>query len=81
MEKLKQNDGIVNPTAEQALKIFKASNLKAVGLDKQTFINDCIVRGGIFWSERYNRPFAGNLSSGNKLQFKDFLSRIQPTIN
>jgi hypothetical protein len=76
---IRQNDCLSYPTKKQLVDLCAA-----IKIDKSTkvdLIANAMARNGVFWSDRKNTLVAGNLTSGNRLEFKEFFNRIKSKFN
>lgn len=98
-EKLQQNDSLIGATEKQYKQLIKLS-LAAdtpkdysgpINLEKQTIIQlqnfqveNCVTRGGCFWSDRLQRIIPGVLDSRNRIQvltFPLFFERLKNSLS
>lgn len=80
-ETLKQNDLFLNGTKEQYLQIVKL--VLGENCDKgllQFMVENCLIRGGLFWSERVGNIVPGKLQNGNQYSFKEYFTRLKNTL-
>ena len=77
MDTLKQNESYINGTLKEYSSILKYSNY--TDLMKPIIANDCLVRGGCFWSDSNNNIIAGKLVHGIKLDYKSFIKKAKLT--
>ena len=77
MDTLKQNDSFIAGTLKEYVSILKYSNY--TDLMKPIIANDCLIRGGCFWSENNQNIIAGNFKHGIKLDYKLFLKKAKLT--
>lgn len=77
MEILKQNDSFIGGTEKQYQQITKL-----LGLEKKNHvINDSVIRGGLFWSEKLKQVVPGKLSNSDKYTFQQFIVKLKNTID
>lgn len=72
MDKLSNYDMFVGGTKRQYQDIAKES-----GVDAGLFVENALIRGGCFWSERYKIPVPGILSNGYQLKHSEFILRLK----
>lgn len=80
-ETLKQNDLFLNGTKEQYSQIVKL--VLGKNYDKgllQFMVENCLIRGGLFWSERIENVVPGKLQNGNQYSFKEYFTRLKNTL-
>lgn len=82
MEKLQQNDCLIGATEKQYKEIVKITMKDSPDKSIIKFMTDnCIVRGGLFWSDRVQNVVPAKLKSGNRLQYPVFLERLKNTLS
>jgi hypothetical protein len=80
---LKQNDSFHGGNEKQ----YKQIATLAMGDDinkrmRDQLVSNCLIRGGLFWSERLQMIVPGKLNSGGQnLDFNQFFERLKTTIN
>lgn len=72
METLDNYDMFTAGNKQQYKQIAKRAQIK----DVELFAENCVIRGGCFFSKRKNAPVAGVLSNGKNIEFKEFINRL-----
>ncbi len=82
MEVLSQNDSFVNGTHKEYSQIVKVALGKEFQKELSNFmVDNCMVRGGLFWSARLDNVVPGKINNGKVYPFKDFIQRLKNTVN
>lgn len=81
MDKLNQNDLFLGGTKKQYEEIVSTALGDQNEKGLRTFmVENCIIRGGLFWSERLQNVVPGKLANGNQYSFKEYLTRLKNTL-